>query len=376
MKIAILSVFHPYRGGISQFNALLYRELEKKHEVRAFNFTRQYPDFLFPGKTQYVTESDHADAIPNERLLDSINPFSYYRIVKKINQFKPDLLLVRFWMPFFAPCLGYIAGKIRQTGTRIIAILDNVIPHESRPGDRLLLKYFLNRCDDFVVMSKSVQKELDELKPNARSILKPHPIYEHFGIPVDKQKALKKLDLTENKKYLLFFGFIRKYKGLDTLIKSMPFLPDSYILIIAGEMYGDFTPYQTMIRQLKLESRIKLHIRYINDHEVPLYFSAADLCVLPYKSATQSGITQIAFNFNLPVICTDVGGLAEMVTDGYTGYVIKGNDPEVLGNKILKYFTNNQYESFSRHIISKKDDFSWNNFAQSLLEFVNIPEKD
>lgn len=369
MNIAHLSTFYPFRGGIAQFNALLFRELEKGHSVNAFNFTRQYPKLFFPGETQFVTAADNADPVPNQRVLDSVNPLTYAKTARQILAGNPDLLLMRFWMPFFAPSLGYVSGKIRRSGIKSVAILDNVIPHEKRPGDITLLKYFLNRCDGFIAMSRSVENELNMLKPEARYILKPHPIYEHFGNAVSREEALKKLRLPGDRKILLYFGFIRKYKGLDTLLKAAALLPDEYLLVIAGEMYGDFTPYQKMIDQFGLENRVQKFIRYIPDHEVKDFFSAADVCVLPYRSATQSGITQIAFNFNLPVICTDVGGLSEMVIDGRNGMVLKSQNPDELAEKIKLYFKQQLHQTFSDEIVANRSQYSWKGFADALIDF-------
>ncbi len=314
MKIALLSTFYPFRGGIAQFNARLFRVLEKDHDVKAFTFTRQYPQLLFPGTTQLVTGDDNADPVPAVRLLDTINPLSFPGTIHSIRAFQPEMLVTRLVMPFFAPSLGFVAAGIRKSGTRVVSILDNVIPHEPRPGDKALTSYFLKRNDAFLAMSRTVENDLRRFVPDAVCKIQPHPLYDHFGEKTDMKRARAKLNLPIDKKILLFFGFIRDYKGLDVLLESMNFLDDSYHLLVGGEVYGSFEKYQHIIEKNRLKNKVTLRIRYIKDTEVADFFSAADVAVLPYRTATQSGITQIAFSFNLPVIVTDVGGLSEMVT--------------------------------------------------------------
>lgn len=369
MRIAFLSTFYPLRGGIAQFNASLYRALEKAHEVHAFTFTRQYPGLLFPGATQYVTAEDQVDPVPAQAVLDSINPLSYFKTAAIIRACRPDLLLTKFWMPFFAPSLGSVAQRVRRHGAQAIAILDNLIPHERRPGDVQLIRYFLNRYDGFAVMSKVVEQDLLRLKPEAEYFLKAHPIYDHFGPPIAAAQARAQLGLPPAQHLILFFGFIRDYKGLDHLIRATAFLPDDYCVVIAGEMYGDFSRYQRLIDESGSAGKIKLFVRYLADAEVPLFFSAANVCVLPYKSATQSGIVQIAFHFNLPVIVTDVGGLAEMVQDNETGLILHVHDPQALAEKIRAYFEENMQPRMARAIAQRRQQNSWEGFAEALAGF-------
>ncbi|MDZ7268578.1 MAG: glycosyltransferase [candidate division KSB1 bacterium] len=376
MRIAFLSTFYPLRGGIAQFNAALYRALEKTHEVQAFTFTRQYPGLFFPGTTQYVTADDQADPVPAQPVLDSINPLSYFKTAALIRVCRPDLLLTKFWMPFFAPSLGTVAQYVRRQGAKAIAILDNLLPHERRPGDLQLIRYFLNRCDGFVVMSKVVEQELLHLKPGARYLLKAHPHYDHFGPPLASDQARARLGLPATQPVILFFGFIRDYKGLDQLIRATALLPDDYCVVIAGEMYGAFDRYQRLIDASGAAGKIRLFVRYIADAEVPLFFSAANVCVLPYKSATQSGIVQIAFHFNLPVIVTDVGGLAEMVQDNETGLILRAHDPQALAQKIRAYFEGNMQLRMAQAIAQRRHQNSWEGFAQALVEFYEkLPER-
>ena len=336
MKIAYLSTFYPLRGGIAQFNAALYRELEKEHEIKAFTFSRQYPDLLFPGDTQYVSKDDNADKIPSEELLDTINPFSYISTASKIKKYSPDIIITKFWMPFFAPSLGWVL-RSNKSKSKNICVLDNVIPHERRPGDIALTKFFLNQNHEFIAMSDTVENDLISLKPDAKFQRMPHPLYDHFK--THEGDAKKELNLDPSKKYLLFFGFIRDYKGLDLLLESLSKLDDSYHLIIAGEVYGSFDKYDKMISDLNLSERIVKHVKYISDDEVPIYFSAADLCVLPYKSATQSGIVGISYNFDLPILATDVGSLAEMIEPYDTGIIVKNANSNEIAEGIKQYFS-------------------------------------
>jgi glycosyltransferase involved in cell wall biosynthesis len=368
MKIAFLSTFYPFRGGIAQFNASLYRQLERRHSVKAFTFTRQYPGFLFPGETQYVTPDDRADPVPAEAIIDTINPFSYVTAAARVAQFAPDALITKFWMPFFAPSLGFVSGKLRKRGVRVVSVLDNVVPHERRPGDAAMIRYFLKRNDGFVVMSKTVERDLLRLMPDARYRLKPHPLYDHYGARTDVVEARRRLGLPENRKILLFFGFIRDYKGLDLLIEALPLLDETYHVVVAGEVYGSFERYRILIDRHGLAHRVSLFLRYVGDPEVPDFFSAADVCVLPYRSATQSGIVQIAFHFLVPVIVTDVGGLSEMVQDGATGLVIHDTEPRALATQVQRFFEQGLAAPFADRIDRQREQFSWSGFADTVEE--------
>ncbi len=322
MQIAYLSTFYPFRGGIAQFNASLYRELRKMgHNVDAFTFTCQYPSFLFPGKTQFVQDGDIVDIIDSKQVLNTVNPFSYITAAKKIKNTNPDLLIMKYWMSYFAPSLGCVAKKM-SSKTKVITILDNVIPHEKRFFDKALTKCFLNKNDGFIAMSEKVRNDLLLYSPNAKSTLIPHPIYDHFGEIIDKSAARKKLKIDHDKKTVLFFGFIRDYKGLDLLIDAFGMLDNSYQLVIAGEAYGSFDKYDDYISKNPNRQNIHKFIKYIADNEVNTYFSAADVCILPYKEATQSGITGISYHFETPMIATDVGGLQEFIRHNKTGLIV------------------------------------------------------
>lgn len=373
MKIAFLSPFYPYRGGIAQFSDSLFLELSKNNEVKAFTFKRMYPSILFPGTSQYVLKDDIDRGIRAERLLDSINPFTFGKTARKILAFNPDLLLLSFWMPFFAPSLGGVAKRVRRKNKniKIISILHNVIPHEERTGDIQLTRRFFDRNDGFVVLNESSRRDLLVIKRHSKYIVHPHPLYDHYGDKIDKQEARAKLGIEPGRKVLLFFGLIRDYKGLDFLIEAMTELDDTYLLLIAGEVYGKFDKYKDMIYEKRLKNRISLHLKYIPDNELPLYFSAADVCVLPYRSGTQSGIVAVSYHFGLPVIVTDTGGLKEMVTEGKTGHVVSEPNPMLIADAAAKLLENEDKAKYSQNIEKFKQERSWENFARSLLDFYN-----
>ncbi len=375
MKIALLSCFYPYRGGISQFNACLFEELGKSHDVRAFNFTRQYPDFLFPGRTQKVTDDDEAVPVRSTSVLDTANPFTYSRTVKAIREWKPDLLIVRYWMSWFAPSLGYVCRRMRRSCT-VIGILDNVIPHEPHFFDAPLTKYFLSGCDGYVTLCGEVSKDLLKLKKDAKFEVIQHPLYSHFGLKMPREEAENRLGLEHGKKNLLFFGLIREYKGLDILLEAFAGLDEGWQLIIAGEPYGSFDRYQRIIDGIPGgERRIVKALHYVRDSEVSLYFSAADLTVLPYRSATQSGISSVSYHFEVPMVVTAVGGLKETIGDRGTGLVATDAAPDAVRAEILRYFAEPSLrESCIAEIRKEKERLSWRGFADRLIEFAHSLE--
>jgi len=371
LKIAILSCFYPYRGGISQFNASLLTELSKNNMVKAFNFKRQYPNFLFPGKTQYVTENDNALSIESYRILDTANPFSYIKTAKEIKKWHPDLLIMRYWMSYFAPSQGWVARHINKD-CKVISILDNVIPHEPKFFDKPFTKYYLKSNDAFITLCDSVKKDLLDFAPSSKCIVSFHPQYSHFGEKIERSAAEKFLRLSPNKKNLLFFGLIREYKGLDILLNAFALLDDSYQLIIAGEPYGSFDKYEKIINNLRNKNNIRLVTKYIPDNEVPYYFSASDVCVLPYRSATQSGISAISYHFDLPMITTPVGGLKETISDKGTGIVVDDISVAAIIKAINKYFSEKDNKiAFQKNIRIEKERLSWSNFCKDLMNLYN-----
>ena len=375
MKIAILSCFYPYRGGIAQFNASLYTQLSKSNKVRAFNFTRQYPDILFPGQTQYVTKDDEAVPIESTALLDTVNPFSWTRTAKEIRKWKPALVIIDYWMSWFAPSLGSIARNLKKDFT-VISILHNVIPHEPKFFDKPLTKYFLSGCDGHIVLSEEVGKDLLRLAPDAKMTELFHPIYSHFGSKISREESEEQLGLLPEKKNILFFGLIRAYKGLDILIEAFDKLDDSYQLIIAGEPYGSFEKYQKLIDASKGKDRIHTYLQYIKDSEVKKFFSAADVTVLPYRSATQSGISAISYHFEIPMIVTDVGGLKEAVGESGTGLVAEKPEADCVVKEIERYFADESIRQQCHvSIRGEKERLSWHNFSRLVEDFADSLNK-
>lgn len=378
MKVVYLSTFYPYRGGIAQFNALLFRAMEKHHEMHAVTFKRQYPNMLFPGKTQYVTQDDIADPVPAVRKLDSVNPLSYWTTAKYLRKQAPDLVLTKYWMTFFGPSLGFVLGR-QSRFTKRIAVLDNVIPHEKRFFDNAFNRYFLRRNDGFIAMTEKVKEDLLSYVPHAKCVVIPHPVYNQFGTKVTREEALNQLNLghLKDRKILLFFGIIRDYKGLDLLLDVMAALPKEYHLILAGESYGSFDGYAQQIEELSIGDRCHVFQRYISDGEVPWFFSAADVCMLTYKSATQSGITGIAQHFELPMIATHVGGLAETIQHGKTGLICRDRSPKSIADSVITYFEEGMRTSMSMELARENKNNTWEGFADKLLAFVKeleVPE--
>lgn len=371
MKVAILSCFYPYRGGISQFNAALYEELGRQGvQTKAFNFKRQYPDILFPGKTQYVTEDDEAIKIESTACLDSVNPLSYISTLRKITEWEPDLVIVRYWMSWFAPSLGFVTRGLRRRGIKVISILDNVIPHEQHFFDRPLTRYFLTGSSACITLCDAVARDLEDIRRDIPHITLPHPLYSSFGEAIPREKALSALGLDPERKTLLFFGLIRHYKGLDILLEAFAKLDKSYQLIIAGEPYGSFDPYNEIIKQNNLSDRISLNLGYVRDSQVKRFFSGADLCVLPYRSATQSGVGSVSFHFNVPMLVTNVGGLKETVSDTGCGILCKGSSPEDVASDIMTYFADPVLkQECQRNIKIQKERLGWDVFTRALLDF-------
>ncbi|MBI1192079.1 MAG: glycosyltransferase [Bacteroidetes bacterium] len=371
MRIAYLSTFYPYRGGIAQFNASLYQALlDQGHEVLPYTFSRQYPQVLFPGKTQHVLPGDRAAALNSIAVLDSINPLNWPKAARQIRDRKPDLLLMKYWMSFFGPSLGAVAGRMRAE-TRVVSVLDNVLPHERRFFDLPLTRRFLQRNDGFVVMSESVEKDLNQFRAEAPRLFHRHPVYDHFGEAMDRAEARRALGLKPDEKLLLFYGFIRAYKGLDLLLDAFDQLSGPYRLMIAGEAYEPFAPYAARIKASPHALAIEVRERYIPDEETRLLFSAADACVLPYHHATQSGIALIAYQFRLPLLATDVGGFKEYITDGVNGILVPPGDKGALARGIARYFEQGGYDHFSPALSKLRQQLSWEHLGKSLTEFVD-----
>jgi glycosyltransferase involved in cell wall biosynthesis len=374
MNIIIIGTAYPFRGGLASFNERLATQFEAEgHNVVIKTFTIQYPGFLFPGKSQYIN-GPAPTALKIERKVSSVNPLNWISAGYQIRKERPDILIFKYWLPFMAPCFGTIARIAKSNRhTRVICIFDNVIPHERRPGDKLLTKYFTKSIDGAVVMSESVLTDLVSFRKDIPVRLNPHPLFDNFGSSVPRSEALSKLGLEEDNSYLLFFGFIRAYKGLDLLIEAFsdPILRNKKLkLVIAGEFYEDEAPYRELIKKYNLENEVVIFDRFINDDEVCLFFSIADLVVQPYRSATQSGVTQIAYHFEKPMLVTDVGGLREIVPDGKCGYVVKP-DPKEISDSIIDYFTNDRKKLFTENVRKEKVKYSWSKMTASFTEVFN-----
>ena len=369
MKVIIVGTAYPYRGGLSAFNErLAYEYLQRGDEVEIYTFTLQYPSFLFPGKTQYSDEPA-PKGLTIHRRINSINPFNWLKTGREIARKRPDLLITKFWLPFMAPCLGTIERRVRRNGhTRIVSILDNIIPHEHRPGDRIFARYFVRSTDAFVAMSRSVLDDLNLFDTKKPRRFCPHPLYDHYGDILPKEEARRMVGIDTDGRYVLFFGFIRSYKGLDLLLDAMadPRIAQRDIrLIVAGEFYGDPKPYMEQIERLGIADRIKLCTDFIPDSQVNRYFCAADLVAQPYKSATQSGVTQIAFHFEKPMLVTDVGGLAEIVPDGKIGYVVQP-DAHQIADAIVRYYDEQREAPFTEAVRHEKQKYSWDKMVEAI----------
>ena len=325
-KIFIIGPAYPLRGGLATFDELFCKAFnEQGHDCEIISYSLQYPNFLFPGSTQFDTSGNAPKNIKIHTLINSVNPLSWIKTARFIKKQKPDFIVFRFWIPFMGPALGSIARMVRKSGVKVLAITDNVIPHETRPGDAAFAKYFINACDGFVTMSKAVMKDLEKFTSTVHKKYLLHPLYTSFGEKLNKIEARKALVLPTDKQLVLFFGLIRNYKGLDMLLDAMNELKSNpnINLVIAGEFYEDKQPYLDLIKKYGIENQVILHGKFIANEDVKLYFSAADLVALPYRSATQSGVTQVSFHFEVPTLVTNVGGLGEIIKDKVAGYVVE-----------------------------------------------------
>jgi glycosyltransferase involved in cell wall biosynthesis len=369
MKIVIVGTAYPLRGGISHYNALLYRELGRAHEVQIITFSRQYPSLLFPGRTQQESEGELL-RVPSEQLVDSVNPFNWYAVGENIRRRTPDLLIFKYWLPFFGPCFGTIARRAKRNGrTRVVYICDNVVPHERRPGDRLFTRYAFGPADAFIVQSDAVERDLLAFQPGAVYRKVPHPVYDIFGRTLDRQDARRELGIGAGR-VMLFFGYVRAYKGLDVLLDAMAEvrLRMDVQLLVVGEFYDDEQKYREQIARLGLGDHVRVVADYVPNDRVGVYFSAADAVILPYLSATQSGIAQIAYNFDRPVIATRVGGLGEVVVDGKTGLLVPPADPHALAAAIIRFYEENRADAFTAAVREEKRKYTWEAMVHALEE--------
>ena len=372
MKITILGPAHPYRGGLASIMQTMAREYQSRgHEVRIYTFTVQYPSLLFPGKTQYI-DTPAPEDLHIERVMNTVNPFNWISLGLRLKREAPDIILMKYWTPFMAPCFGAIARIARQNKkTKVICQIDNVEPHEHHIIDRPCNKYYLGGVDGFVYMSEQVHSELKAYS-SAPALFSPHPMFENFGTKVERELACEKINISPDENYTLFFGLIRDYKGLDMLLEAWKrWNPEHRKLLIAGEFYTSREKYISLIEQLGLQDRVVLHDRFIADDDVRYYFSAADCLVLPYRSATQSGVTQIAYNFSVPMLVTNVGGLPEIVPDGKVGLVCKPTVEDIVEG-LNRVYAEGVLPSLIANFPEEKKRFSWATMCDKLLEVYQM----
>ncbi len=376
MKIALLGTSFPFRGGLSDYNERLAREMQKDgHELTIYTFTLQYPGFLFPGKSQYSEQQAPTDLKIIE-CINSVNPLNWWKVGNNIKKENYELVVVGYWIPFMAPCLGSIVRRIKSNGSsKVISVVHNIIPHEKRFGDRVLSQYFTKQVDGFIGMSDIVLNDIQSFDDQKPRLLSPHPVYDHFGEVSSRKQALNALKLDDKYNYILFFGLIRKYKGLDLLLEALgeELLKDKNIkLIIAGEYYDDKSFYRNIIKKHSLENQVIETDGFVSTEDVSLYFSACDLVVQPYRTATQSGVTQIAYHFDKPMIVTNVGGLEEMCPNEKVGYVVTPESKEI-ASAILRFYEDTDKEKMRQNIIEEKKKYSWRILTNNIYSlFSNI----
>ncbi len=374
MNIVIISTAYPLRGGIAHYVSLLYRHLSVHHEVSIITFKRQYPKLLFPGKSQEEIGDDGA-MLPSVQVIDTLNPFTWYKAGRIAAQRKPDLVIFKYWMPFFAPAFGIAARVAKQkSGCKVLFICDNVLPHERTPLDKALTSWLFKAGDFFIVQSKSVEKDLLSVVGDPKYKFVPHPVYEIFGKSIARDESRDKLGISRDENVALFFGYIRKYKGLHVLLEAVQKALEKikFKLLVVGEFYDDEKPYRQQIEKLGLKEDVVVVNEYVPNNEVAGCFSAADIVVLPYIDATQSGIAQIAYNFNKPVITTDVGGLAEVVINNETGLVVSPDSSDELAAAIVKFFSENLAEKFSEGVAEQRKLYSWDNLVNAIEELAVV----
>ena len=373
LKIFIIGPAFPLRGGPAQFNENLCLELNKEgHDAQIISYKLQYPNFLFPGSSQFEKSGSAPLGIKIHTILNTINPFNWLMVARFIRKQKPDFILFRYWLPFFGPCLGTI-GKLVKSHTKVLALTDNIIPHEKRIGDHVFTKYFVKNCDGFIAMSKVVLNDLSIFTQNLNKAYSPHPMYENYGDAISIDLARKKLNLNPHDKIILFFGLIRHYKGLDILLEALaaPEIKNQGIkLLIAGEFYDDKNFYLQLIKKLNLQDCVIVHDKFIPNDEVRDYFCASNLVAQTYRNATNSGVTMVGYFYEKPMLVTNVGGLSEIVPNEVCGYVVE-NNCALISEKVVDFFANNRENEFVKNVKIEKKKYEWTEFINSLLTLYN-----
>src|SRR5450755_2719524 len=378
-SVVIIGPAYPLRGGLASYDERLAKAfMDIGYDTTIYTFSYQYPSFFFPGTTQYSTESGPKN-ISIKVKINSVNPFNWLSVGNKLKKLKPDIIVARYWLPFMGPCLGTILRRVKKNHhTKIISIADNIFPHEKRYGDKPFTKYFLKPIDGFITMSEKVLADLYQFAKGKPAQFVPHPLYDNFGEKISKEEAREKLKINKDDKVILFFGFIRKYKGLDILLNAMKILSsksDSYRiksqnlkLLIAGEFYEDEKNYRELLNDPVIKDNLIIHTEFISDSMVKYYLCAADCVIQPYRNATQSGVTPLAYHFEIPMIVTNVGGLPSLVPDKKVGLIAEPN-AESIAKKIIEYFDLGE-EFFLPHLREEKKKYSWNNMVNAITELL------
>jgi glycosyltransferase involved in cell wall biosynthesis len=369
-RIVLVGPVYPFKGGISHYTGMLYRALAKDHDVTMVSYKMQYPKFLFK-KEQRDYSNDSFKVEDTHYWLNTANPFNIIATARKIRKQKPDMVILQWWHPYFAPCYMILTSLLK--GIKVTYVCHNVFPHERFPMDRKLSRMTLKRGDYFIVQSAMDLEDLLSIKPNAVVKETQHPTYNAFKFTnMTMAEARERLNLANEEKVLLFFGFVREYKGLNYLIQAMPEIKkrlSGVRLMIVGDFGEDKEQYMELIRDCQVEDVVETVEGYIPDREVEKYFAASDLVVLPYVSATQSGIVQIAYGFTKPVVVTNVGGLPEVVTDGKTGYVVESRSPALLADAVVRFFAEKKAAEFAVHIREEEYRFSWDRIVEVIDGF-------
>jgi glycosyltransferase involved in cell wall biosynthesis len=372
-KVVIIGPAHPLRGGLASFNERLARQFQSEgSEVIIYTFSLQYPGFLFPGTTQYSTEPAPKDIKIKVRI-NSVNPLNWIVVGNELRRLKPEIIVVRYWLPFMGPCLGTILRKVKKNRhTKIICIADNINPHEKRPGDKAFTNYFIKPVNAFITMSEKVMKALKEItqKPAEQVV---HPLYDNFGEALPKKSARHRLGLPEDEKIVLFFGFIRQYKGLDLLLEAMAdprILRSGIKLLVAGEFYEDRNTYDELILKKNISAQLYLRTEFISDSEVKYYLSSADFVIQPYRNATQSGVTPLAYHFEKPMLVTNVGGLPDLVPEGKVGLVCEPSPVSIAEHMVKLYELGENH--FLPHLRDEKKKYNWNKLTGCIYRLTSI----